>query len=44
MPCTSGWWTRFFSGVVFDLQRQFRSAAESLGPGDRGLPGYRAAR
>jgi SAM-dependent methyltransferase len=34
MPCTSGWWTRFFSGVVFDLQRQFRTADDTRAEAD----------
>lgn len=34
MACTSGWWTRFFSGVVFDLQRRFRTGDDTRAEAD----------
>lgn len=34
MAQPSGWWTRFFSGVVFDLQRRFRTADDTRAEAD----------
>lgn len=34
MPHPSGWWTRFFSGVVFDLQRRFRTGDDTRAEAD----------
>lgn len=34
MAQPSGWWTRFFSGIVFDLQRQFRTGDDTRAEAD----------
>ena len=34
MAHPSGWWTRFFSGVVFDLQRRFRTGDDTRAEAD----------